>query len=713
MFSLRHITIRDLKFAFCILHFAMAAGATAQVVDDASFLAREEAALRAAADHVAESVVQIRTVGGLDRVDRTILADGPTTGLIVSPDGYIVSSAFNFVQQPASILVTFASGKQVPAELVATDHSRMIVLLKAAGVDDLHVAEAAPEGEIQVGQWAIAVGRTFHADRINVSVGIVSAVRRMFGKALQTDADVSAANYGGPLVDVRGRVLGVLVPMAPQATSQVAGVEWYDSGIGFAVPISSIQERIEQLKKGDHLRPGLLGVGLESKNPHAAPAVFAAVRPDSPAGKAGLRKGDRIVEIDGEPIETQTEMRFALGPRYGGDKVKIAVQRGKERIEREIELVGELPVFRHAFLGILPMRDVAEAPSNEKESQENEDANEKTAQVTEAADGDAESEKDESKDAVERQNDSGDQGILVRMVYSGSPAEAAGVRPGDRIMKINEAAVDSIDAALAELNNAAAGSEIALHVDRESKALELKVTAARLPTNVPAELPPAYRDTASTDGSDAKASTGETRELKLPEFPQQAHLYVPAGTGSNRSPGLFMWLHAPGDTDAKETIKQWKPLCDRYGLLLVLPSASDSERWEKTELEYLGRLMERVLMEYKIDSRRVVVGGHEGGGGMAWLLGFSGRQVFRGIAVSTAPVPRQTIIPASEPTQRLAVFAAVPSDKEVAPQTAMGLQRVGEAGYPVTAVATANNEGRLSEAEREQLARWIDTLDRF
>ena len=123
---------------------------------------------------------------------------------MISADGYIISSAFNFVRQPASILVSFVSGKQLPAELIATDHSRMLVLLKVNGVADLPVPAMAPLAEIRPGQWAVAVGRTFRADKTNVTVGIVSALGRMFGKAIQTDADVSLANYGGPLVTAGG-----------------------------------------------------------------------------------------------------------------------------------------------------------------------------------------------------------------------------------------------------------------------------------------------------------------------------------------------------------------------------------------------------------------------------------------------------------------------------------------------------------------------------
>ena len=260
----------------------------------------EEAALKAAADKVAPCVVQIRTIGGLDVVEGTQLADGPTTGLVISADGYIISSAFNFAQQPASILVTFASGKQAPAELVATDHSRMLVLLKATGVADFRCQHSHLPTKFVPASGQSRWAARFARDRTNVTVGIVSALGRMYGKVIQTDADVSTANYGGPLVDIRGRVLGVLVPMAPQGTSEVAGTEWYDSGIGFAVPLGPLAEPIERMKKRRRSRRGSAGHGMQPKNPHSAPAELAAVRPDSPAGQAGFKKGDRIVEINGK-----------------------------------------------------------------------------------------------------------------------------------------------------------------------------------------------------------------------------------------------------------------------------------------------------------------------------------------------------------------------------------------------------------------------------
>src|SRR5438093_9851698 len=108
----------------------------------------------------------------------------------------------------------------------------MLTLLKVEA-KGLPVPAAAPKSDIRVGQTALAVGRTLALDvetPPSVSVGIISAVERIWGKCIQSDAKISPTNYGGPLVDVQGRVLGVLVPASPRAEGETAGFEWYDSG---------------------------------------------------------------------------------------------------------------------------------------------------------------------------------------------------------------------------------------------------------------------------------------------------------------------------------------------------------------------------------------------------------------------------------------------------------------------------------------------------
>jgi serine protease Do len=686
-----------------ILHFAFAVVVSADDSAEVPLLSQEEAALRVAADTVADSVVQIRTIGGLDVVEGTLLADGPTTGLIISSDGYIISSAFNFVQQPTSILVTLPTGKQAPAQLVATDHSRMTVLLKVNGVADLQTPIFAPAEEIKPGQWAIALGRTFRADRVNVSVGIISAVNRMFGKAIQTDAAVSTACYGGPLVDIRGRVIGLIVPIAPQTASEVAGAEWYDSGIGFAVPLAPLSEQISRMKKGEDLHPGVLGIGMPAKNPHSSPAELAAVRPDSPAGLAGLKKNDRILEVDGKPIRNQTDLRFALGPRYAGERVRIVVQRGDEQLDRTVALAGEMPAFRHPFLGILPIRPATNGADVAEEANAADDA-EESNEPAKAQNGET---KPESPG-----------GVKVRLIYPGSAAEEAGVLAGDRIVRIDETKIASISDAIDALNNSAPGVEVKLRLVREAEPVDVALKAGRLPNNVPAELPAAIegRDEAASESGPADAENakqGEIRELKLPEFPQKCKVYVPASHEAGQRQAALFWLHSPGASTPDDVIAQWKTICDRDGMLLVVPTASDASRWERTEVEYLRRLAERVIADYKIDPRRVVVFGQEGGGAMAWLFGLSSRDLFRGIATSAAALPRQINVPPNEPSQRLAIFAGIPAAKEVAAQIAQGLEKLSEAGYPVTTVTAVAESGKLTDVQIEELARWIDTLDRF
>ena len=134
---------------------------------------QEEEAFRQAVRHLAPSLVRIQTVGGVDRVGGMLAATAATTGVVVSEDGWIVSSAFNFISKPTSILVQLDKARY-SAHLVATDRMRMLTLLKvdASGLKPLR-SDGHPT--VRVGQWAIAVGRTYDSPEPSVSVGIVSA----------------------------------------------------------------------------------------------------------------------------------------------------------------------------------------------------------------------------------------------------------------------------------------------------------------------------------------------------------------------------------------------------------------------------------------------------------------------------------------------------------------------------------------------------------
>jgi serine protease Do len=634
------------------------ARATLGQVDDLA--AREETALREAVERVAPSVVKIETIGGLERVGDVLLGDGPTTGLIVAEDGYIVSSAFNFVQKPSSILVTLADGVRTPATLVATDQSRMLVLLKVNAPSPLPVPDYAPVAELRPGQWAVAVGRTFDTPTPQYSIGIVSALDRIWGKAIQTDAKVSPNNYGGPLVDIHGRVIGVLAPFSPDSTGETAGVEWYDSGIGFAVPLEHVNRMLPRWREGANLVPGIMGVSLKSKDVYGEQPEIAVCRSDSPAYKAGLRVGDRIVAIDGRAIKSQSQMKHAVSPRYAGEKLRVKVTRGEAEIEREFELIEKLEPYQHAFLGILPARD-ANA-----------------------------------------------EGVTVRYVYPESPAAKADIRVGDVVTMVDGAAVANVDALRERLNSLAPGQAVRVNVRRGEESPYPSVTLAALPTEVPAELPPSW--TAGEAPAAERPAVGQFT-LELPEYPNRSLVYVPADYDPARSYGLLVYLHPAGGEEDAKILERWTKLCDREGLILLAPKSLDPKRWQPEEFAYLRRAVEQITSRYTVDPARIVACGREAGASAAYLLGFEHRDLFRGVAaLDGAFTARPT---ENDPAERLAFFVAFAKQSPHTPISSKALAFLKTLHYPVTFRDLGDAPRELEESELSELGRWIDTLDKL
>ncbi len=492
---MRNISTHRARPLFPTILFSLLAAtlASAQDVEELT-----EQATKAAVARVAPSVVQIETVGGLERVGRVLVGTGPTTGLVVSEDGYVLSSAFNFIQRPSSILVTLPSGKRGSAEIVARDNSRMLVLLKVNVDEKLVVPEAVSRGELLVGQMAIAVGRTFDRSQPNISTGIISATNRIWSKAIQCDAKISPSNYGGPVVDLQGRVIGILVPMSPQGRGEVAGAEWYDSGIGFAVPLSEINQHLEQMKKGEDLYAGILGVSLKPGNMFADPAIIAAVPAKSPAAEAGLKVDDKIIELDGKKIVRQSHLKHALGPKYAGDVVKVAVLRGDKRIEASVELTDKLVPYEHAFLGVLPRRDSAE------------------------------------------------KGVVIRYVYDGSPADEAGIEVGDRLLTLGEKEIADA-AAMQELIAAfEPKAEVKIKYQRDGEDKEVDLQLVAIPTEIPGSLPPARE---FDPGEAENRPPVGVVEIKIPEEKNECVAFVPDNYHPDVAHGLLVWLHAPGGFD--------------------------------------------------------------------------------------------------------------------------------------------------------------------
>jgi len=251
------------------------------------------------------------------------VADGPTTGLVFSSDGRILTSSFHFARDPAVITVRLADGSRHPARLLARDEIRRLAMLKIAAAG-LPVPVWADEDRVRVGRTAIALGRGLGGNEVSISVGIISGTERMSGNAIQTDAKLSPANYGGPLVDLDGRVLGLIVPMS-YAAGDLAGVELYDSGIGFAIPAWQAEPAAATMARGVNIRRGVLGVRMAVVD--GKRLRIAAVADPSPAKTAGLAAGDELLAIDDRPVTTWPEMHRRLALRGEGEAVALTIRR--------------------------------------------------------------------------------------------------------------------------------------------------------------------------------------------------------------------------------------------------------------------------------------------------------------------------------------------------------------------------------------------------
>ncbi|MFN0055738.1 MAG: PDZ domain-containing protein [Planctomycetales bacterium] len=630
--------------------------------------AREERAFKEAAAIVAPSLVRIETVGGLERVDQILTGTGPTTGVVVTEDGYIVSSAFNFVARPASILVTLADGRRLPAVQVAMDRVKMLALLKVEA-QGLIPPQVAPRESIRVGQWALALGKTLD-ETPSLSVGIVSALGRIWGKAIQTDAKISPVNWGGALADAEGRVLGVLVPLSPQASGEVAGVEWYDSGIGFAIPLVDIYAALDRLKLGQDLYPGLMGITMQGQSLYEGQPRIDRVRYGSPAQQAGLKEQDLIVELEGRPIARQAQLKHVLGNKYAGESIAVKVRRGTQELTRELTLIDRLTPYESAYLGVLPVRPEAKTPPLP--------------------------------------------GVAVRYVFPDSPAAIAGIERGERIVRFNDQELAGVAALLDQVSRQRPGEKARLTIvaaDGNRATREVEVNLGSLPTTVPSDLRPAAMAPRDKELPDKSLPLGRITE-KMPAHEHEYWAYVPDDYNPDYKYGLLVWLHPGGDTMEGALAKAWQTHCAERGIILLAPKARQLMGWTPDETEFVKDAVEEFQKKYSIDPSRIVLHAFGTSGAFAYQTAFKHRALFHGVATIAAPMPAPP--PDNEPDFRLQLYLCSgdndPLHRGVL-QTAKGLR---DMKYPVVQTTIPEGGHKYPTAETvQEIAAWIDLLDRI
>jgi len=260
------------------------------------------------------------------------------TGFVVNRDGTIVTNA-HVVGGTDTAQVSFGdSGQTVEAEVLGTDVSSDLAVLRVdpGSVDRLRPLPLADSDRVQVGDGVVAVGNPFGLDR-TATAGIVSAVGReirspdgfQIDHVIQTDAPINPGNSGGPLLDARGRVIGVNTQIA------TGGSGSGNVGIGFAVPSNTVRDVLPALARGERIERPFLGV---TSAPHPAGAQIQGVTPGSPAAAAGLRAGDVITGVDGSPVSDPDELSQAVSGHRPGDEVEVEVSRDGEQRTFDVEL---------------------------------------------------------------------------------------------------------------------------------------------------------------------------------------------------------------------------------------------------------------------------------------------------------------------------------------------------------------------------------------
>jgi serine protease Do len=257
---------------------------------------------------------------------------GLGSGFIVSSDGYIVTNA-HVVENAEEIKVRLTDKRELKAKVIGADSRSDVAVIKVEAAN-LPTVKIGDSNKLRTGEWVIAIGSPYGFAN-TVTAGIVSATSREnlvqdpnldAVPFIQTDVAVNPGNSGGPLLNMRGEVVGI--------NSQIFSRTGAFAGISFAIPIDYAYGVAEQLMKSGHVTRGRIGVGITNVNRDLAEslglgkpqgAAVLNVEEGSPAAKAGLQPGDIILKIDGRPVEGSSELSRTIRGMKPGTKVRLSV----------------------------------------------------------------------------------------------------------------------------------------------------------------------------------------------------------------------------------------------------------------------------------------------------------------------------------------------------------------------------------------------------
>ena len=391
--------------------------------------------------------------------DRKELSGG--TGFIIEPEGYILTNN-HVVENADKVEVLYGEKDDIyNAKVIGRDPATDLALLKIEGSKPFPVVKMGDSDRLRVGDWAMAIGDPLNFEK-TVTVGVISGKGRQAGlsratqsfeKLIQTDAAINFGNSGGPLVNIRGEVIGINT-----------AISRFAQNIGFAVPINEAKRLLPQLKKGKVVR-GFLGVTVRSLDKDLQEAfglkstdgvLVESVEKGMPGDKAGLKHGDVIVKVDDQPTKINRDLIDYISSKAPGSKVTVTfIRDGKERTS-----VASLET--RAIDGEKP----APAPEEEKEAKEKIGITLKSL--------------DPTLRRGYQIDKAAQKGVVITHVKPVSPAADANLAEGDVILEVNGVEISSVDDYQAEVKKAAKSKWIRFYILRSQPRPQSFIAAVKV-----------------------------------------------------------------------------------------------------------------------------------------------------------------------------------------------------------------------------------------
>ncbi len=377
------------------------------------------------------------------------LQHGIGSGVIISPDGYIITNN-HVVDGATQIRVTLNDRRVMTAKVIGTDKLTDLAVIKVEA-HDLPAVSWGDSAKLEPGQTVLAFGSPFGYFQFSVTRGIVSAINRQnpysddarkLGGYIQTDAAINPGNSGGALVNSHGELIGI--------NTFIISNNGSFAGAGFAIPAQIARATAEQIMKTGSVHHGYLGISMNDVTPdnahffnlkEASGAIVSQVSPNSPASSAGLESGDVIAQLNGQPLASSSALQVAIAGVTPGTKVQLGILRNGA--SRTVSLiVGEYQAKVEAAAN--------EGPDGQPGAQGGRIGvamADLTPDVRQQL---------QLPDAVK--------GAAIQSVRPGSPAEEAGLQPGDVIVQVNRRAVESASAAVSGVRAVPSGQDVLLLV---------------------------------------------------------------------------------------------------------------------------------------------------------------------------------------------------------------------------------------------------------